>query len=108
VCVFETTSIGLKSDGEKWSDAFTAADSFRTRLLRSLMHDGDLDLVTVERRTLRPAIRIPAVTKRACPIVEAKFLRSSVHSRKAARQKSRWAFLQSEGPAHRLAHPRMR
>lgn len=45
--IAEGRNIGAMADGGKWSEAFTAADTFRTRLLRSLVHDGDMDLVTV-------------------------------------------------------------
>jgi hypothetical protein len=45
--IAEGKNIGTLVDGEKWSEAFTSADTFRTRLLKSLVQDGDMDLVTV-------------------------------------------------------------
>jgi len=45
--IAEGKNIGKMVDAEKWSEAFTSADAFRTRLMKSLVHDGDRDLVTV-------------------------------------------------------------
>lgn len=43
----EGKSIGTLVDAEKWSEASTAADSFRSKLLVNLAKDGDLDLITI-------------------------------------------------------------
>lgn len=43
----EGKKIGELVDGEKWSEASTAADSFRTKLLVNLAKDGDVDLITI-------------------------------------------------------------
>ena len=45
--IAEGKNIGKMVDAEKWSEAFTSADTFRTRLMKSLVHEGDRDLVTV-------------------------------------------------------------
>ncbi len=43
----EGKSIGAMVDEGKWSEASTAADTFRTRLLKSLVRDGDVEIATV-------------------------------------------------------------
>lgn len=43
----EGKKIGQLVDAGSWSDASTAADSFRTKLLVNLAKDGDVDLITI-------------------------------------------------------------
>ena len=43
----EGKKIGTLVTNENWADAFTSADTFRTHLLQSLVHDGDKDLATI-------------------------------------------------------------
>lgn len=43
----EGKKIGEMVDAGNWSDASTAADTFRTRLLTNLAKDGDTDLITI-------------------------------------------------------------
>ena len=43
----EGKKIGEMVDAGNWSDASTAADAFRTRLLTNLAKDGDMDLITI-------------------------------------------------------------
>ncbi len=43
----EGKKIGELVDAGNWSDASTAADAFRTRLLTNLAKDGDVDLITI-------------------------------------------------------------
>ena len=47
----EGKKIGPLVEEGKWSDAFTAADTFRARLVKSLAQDGDQDIVTVASAT---------------------------------------------------------
>jgi hypothetical protein len=43
----EGKKIGSLVDAGQWSEASTAADAFRTRLLTNLAKDGDVDLITI-------------------------------------------------------------
>lgn len=43
----EGKAIGTLVDEEKWNEASTAADTFRTKLLVNLAKDGDADLITI-------------------------------------------------------------
>lgn len=45
--IAEGKNIGTLVDAGNWSEASTAADSFRTRLLKDLVRDGDVEIVTV-------------------------------------------------------------
>lgn len=45
--IAEGKKIGELVDAGKWSEASTAADAFRTKLLVNLAKDGDVDLITI-------------------------------------------------------------